>query len=108
MLVQLACLTACLVGLFSLLVQLLVSLCAGVALDWLATRQTRWRLRIKEVGASNAPEAARERCACQLAGAHAGLETKLFVSEMATGENAKTSKMSRQRLSACCTVRVHQ
>ena len=29
MLVQLACLTACLVGLFSLLVQLLVSLCVG-------------------------------------------------------------------------------
>ena len=58
--------------------------------------------------ASAAPEAARERCGCQLAGAHAALDTKLLVSPMATGKNAKTSKMSRQRLSDCCTVRVHQ
>ena len=58
--------------------------------------------------ASAAPEAARERRGCQLAGAHAALDTKLLVSQMATGKNAKTSKMSRQGLSDCCTVRVHQ
>ena len=47
--------------------------------------------------ASGAPEAARERCACHLVGAHAGLETKLLVSQMTTGENAKTSKMSHKK-----------
>ena len=56
--------------------------------------------------ASAAPEAARERRGCQLTGAHAALDTKLLVSQMATGKNAKTSKMSRQGLSDCCTVRV--
>ena len=58
--------------------------------------------------ASDAPEAARERCGCQLAGAHSALDTKLFASQMDTSNNAKTSNMSRQRLSGCCTVRVHQ
>ena len=54
--------------------------------------------------ASDASEAAHQRCGCQLACAHAALETKLLVSQVATSNIAKKSKMSRQRLS--CTVRV--
>ena len=42
-------------------------------------------------------EAARESGGCQLVGAHARLDTKLLVSQMATSENAKTSKMDRQK-----------
>ena len=54
--------------------------------------------------ASDASEAAHQRCGCQLACAHAALETKLLVSQVATSNIAKKNKMSRQRLS--CTVRV--
>jgi len=61
-------------------------------------------------GAADAPEAAHEkRCRrCQLVGAHAAAGKKLLVSQMATSNNAKKSKMFRQMLSDCCTVRVHQ
>ena len=59
-------------------------------------------------GASDAPEAARERCGSDLVGAHAALDTHLFASQMATGNNAKESTKFRQRLSDCYTVRMHQ
>ena len=59
-----------------------------------------------EERARGCAEAARESGGCKLVGAHAALETKRLVRQMATSENAKTSKMSRQRLSDCCTVRV--
>ena len=59
-----------------------------------------------EERARGCAEAARKSGGCQLVGAHATLDTKLIVRQMATSENAKTSKMSSQRLSDCCTVRV--
>ena len=45
--------------------------------------------------ASDAPEAARERCGRQLAGAQAAADKKLLVSQMATGNNMKRNEMSR-------------
>ena len=42
-------------------------------------------------------EAARESSGCQLVGAHANLDTKLLVSQMAKSENAKRSKIDRQK-----------
>ena len=55
-------------------------------------------------GASDAPEAARERCWCQLVGTHAAADKQLLVSQMATSNNAKKSKMSRQMLSESASV----
>ena len=57
-------------------------------------------------GASDAPEAARERCWCQLVGTHAAADKKLLVSQMATSNNAKKSKMPRQMLSESASVMV--
>ena len=45
--------------------------------------------------ASDAPEAARERCGRQLAGAQAAADKKLLVSQVATGNNMKRNEMSR-------------
>ena len=59
-------------------------------------------------GASDAPDAARERCGSDLVGAQAALDTNRFASQIATGNNAKKSTKSRQRLSDCYTVRMHQ
>ena len=59
-------------------------------------------------GASDAPDAARERCGSDLVGAQAALDTHRFASQLAKDNNAKKSTKSRQRLSDCYTVRMHQ
>ena len=56
--------------------------------------------------ASGAPQAGHERCRCQVAGAHAAADKKLLVSQMATSNNVKKSKMSRQRLSESASIMV--
>ena len=59
-------------------------------------------------GASDAPDAARERCGSDLVGAQSALDTNRLASQIATDNNAKKSTKSRQRLSDCYTVRMHQ